>query len=253
SRPIGKFTKTISAKKSILGNSSFEDLIHKIQLELTNADISFTAPLSMNSEISEGTVYVKDMFDLYRYENLLYTMELSGKEILDYLEYSYASCFNTMENKDDHLLLFEKKENGDLILSKRSNSPMLKNRYYNFDSAEGINYIVDVSKPAGKRVKVISMDDCTEFKLDKKYKVAVNSYRGNGGGGHLVNGAGIPQEELVNRVITSTEKDLRYYLMKWIEKKGTVVPNEIDNWLVVPEDWVKSAVERDYKLMFGEN
>ena len=33
---------------------SFTDLIHQIQLELTNADISFTAPLSIYSEISEG-------------------------------------------------------------------------------------------------------------------------------------------------------------------------------------------------------
>ena len=252
SRPIGKFTKTISAKESIFGNSSFVDLIHKIQLELTDADISFTAPLSMHSEISEGTVYVKDMFDLYRYENLLYTMELSGQEVIDFIEYSYASWFNTMKNSDDNLLQFEKAENGKLVLSKRSNAPMLKNRYYNFDSAEGINYIVDVSKPEGERVKILSMADCSDFDLDKIYKVAVNSYRGNGGGGHLTKGAGIPQEELVNRVITSTEKDLRYYLMKWIEKEGTVVPDEIDNWIVVPEDWAKSAVERDYKLMFGE-
>lgn len=253
SRPIGEFTKTISAKESIFGNSPFVDLIHKIQLELTDADISFTAPLSIHSEISEGIVYVKDMFDLYRYENLLYTMELSGKEILDFLEYSYASWFNTMENAEENLLQFEKDENGNLILSKRSNAPMLKNRYYNFDSAEGINYIVDVSKPAGERVKILSMADCSEFNLKKSYKVAVNSYRGNGGGGHLVKGAGIPQEELVNRVLTSTEKDLRYYLMKWIEKEGTVIPDEINNWLVVPEDWTKFAVERDYKLMFGEN
>ena len=31
---------------------------------------------------------------------------------------------------------------------------MLKNRYYNFDSAEGIKYIVDVSKPNGNKVKM---------------------------------------------------------------------------------------------------
>ena len=34
------------------------------------------------------------------------------------------------------------------------------------------------------------------FDLNKTYKVAVNSYRGNGGGGHLTRGAKIPQEEL---------------------------------------------------------
>jgi 2',3'-cyclic-nucleotide 2'-phosphodiesterase/3'-nucleotidase len=99
------------------------------------------------------------MFDLYRYENLLYTMELSGQEVLDYLEYSYAAWFNTMKTEDDHLLKFKKDENGDLILSKRSNAPMLKNRYYNFDSAEGIKYIVDVTKPKEIESSITEMDN----------------------------------------------------------------------------------------------
>ena len=252
SRPIGEFTRTVSAKSSLFGNSTFTDLIHQIQLELTNADISFTAPLSIYSEISEGTVYVKDMFDLYRYENLLYTLELSGKEILDYLEYSYSGWFNTMESIDDNLLQFETDKNGNLILSKRSNAPMLKNRYYNFDSAEGIKYIVDVSKPEGERVSITSMSDGALFDLSRKYKVAINSYRGNGGGGHLVNGAGIPKGKLTKRVINSTEKDLRYYMMKWIEEQNIVEPTENVNWEVIPKEFAEKAKERDYNLMFGE-
>jgi 2',3'-cyclic-nucleotide 2'-phosphodiesterase / 3'-nucleotidase len=253
SRPIGQFTKTVSARESIFGNSTFVDLIHKIQLELTGADISFTAPLSIHSEISEGDVYVKDMFNLYRYENLLYTIELNGKEILDYLEYSYSSWFNTMKDANDHLLMFEKDEQGELVLSKRSNAPMLKNRYYNFDSAEGIKYLVDVSRPVGERITIQSLSNGIPFDLKKKYSVAINSYRGNGGGGHLVEGAGIPQEKLTDRVINSTEKDLRYYMMKWIEKQKIVVPTEDINWSIVPEELVNAAKKRDYKLMFGSN
>jgi 2',3'-cyclic-nucleotide 2'-phosphodiesterase / 3'-nucleotidase len=253
SRPIGQFTKAVSANESLFGNSAFVDLIHKIQLELTGADISFTAPLSIHSKIPQGDVYVKDMFNLYRYENLLYTMELNGKEILDYLEYSYSSWFNTMKDANDHLLMFEKDEKGELVLSKRSNAPMLKNRYYNFDSAEGIKYIVDVSKPVGERINILSLSNGLPFESDKKYKVAINSYRGNGGGGHLVKGAGIPQEKLTARVLNSTEKDLRYYMMKWIEKQETVVPTEDINWSIVPEELVNAARERDFKLMFGEN
>jgi len=253
SRPIGEFTKTISAKNSLFGNSSFVDLIHKIQLKLTNADISFTAPLSMYAQIDSGKVYVKDMFDLYRYENLLYTMELTGKEVKKYLEYSYAHWFNTMKDKNDDLLLFEKDKKGNLKLTKRGNSPMLENRYYNFDSAEGIKYTVDVSKPAGERVNIISLEDGTPFDLSKKYKVAINSYRGNGGGGHLTDGAGIPKDELAKRVINSTEKDLRYYMMKWIEKQKVVSPTEDNNWTVIPHDWWEAGAEKDYKLMFGNN
>ena len=251
SRPIGKFSETISARESIFGNSSFVDLIHKIQLELTEADLSFTAPLSLRSEIKKGPVYVKDMFNLYRYENLLYTMELTGQEILDYLEYSYGGWFNTMKSKDDHLLLFEKDAEGNLIFSNRSNAPMLKNRYYNFDSAEGINYTVDLSKPAGNRISVKSFTDGTPFTLSEKYKVAINSYRGNGGGGHLTKGAGISKNELTERIIESTEKDLRYYMMKWIEEQKSVSPVQIINWSLQPSELVKEAIERDDKLLFG--
>lgn len=253
SRPIGFFTEKISAQNSIFGNSSFVDLIHKVQLDLTGADISFTAPLSIYAKIDSGEVYVRDIFDLYRYENLLYTMELTGKEIKDYLEFSYSNWFNTMQNKDDNLLLFERDNEGGILFSKRSNTAMLKNRYYNFDSAEGIYYTVDVSKPFGKKINITALDNGTPFDLDKKYTVAINSYRGNGGGGHLVNGAGIPKEELTNRIVSSTEKDLRYFIMKWIEEQNIVAPLEVVNWKILPEEWIDEAKERDFLLMYGSN
>ncbi len=250
-RPIGKFTKTISAKNSLFGNSSFVDLIHKIQLELTNADISFAAPFSITAQINKGDIFIKDMFKLYHYENLLYTMELSGKEIKDYLEFSYASWFNTIKDEGDNLLQFEKDEKGNLLYSKRSNSLMLKNRYYNFDSAEGIKYIVDVSKEAGKRIKIIEMSDGAPFNLEATYKIAVNSYRGNGGGGHFVLGARIPKNKLADRIINSTEKDLRYYIMKWIENKKVVDPIGNVNWSIEPKKLTNKIIKKDYKLLFG--
>lgn len=40
--------------------------------------------------------------------------------------------------------------------------------------------------------------------MDKIYKVALNSYRGNGGGELLTAGSGIPQEDLKDRIIFST-------------------------------------------------
>jgi 2',3'-cyclic-nucleotide 2'-phosphodiesterase/3'-nucleotidase len=80
-QPIGKFMETISTRESMFGDSPFVDLIHRIQLELTEADVSFAAPLSFNASIKEGDVYVRDMFNLYQYENLLYTMKLSGNKL----------------------------------------------------------------------------------------------------------------------------------------------------------------------------
>lgn len=251
SRPIGKFTKSISSRDALFGPSEFVDLINSVQLELTNADISFTAPLSFNATIKEGEIFVKDMFNLYRYENLLYTITMSGKEIKDYLEFSYGNWFNQMKNENDHLLRYRLDENGNIVYSQRSNSPELYERFYNFDAAAGIDYIIDVTKPIGERVNIIKLSDGREFDSNRQYKVAVNSYRGNGGGDHLTVGAKIQKDELNKRLISSTDKDLRYYMMKWIEEKKTVEPKLLNNWKIVPENFWQSGKQKDYKLLFN--
>jgi 2',3'-cyclic-nucleotide 2'-phosphodiesterase/3'-nucleotidase len=249
-KPLGVITKSISSKASIFGPSEFIDLIHTFQLETTDADISFVSPLSFNSEIDSGWIYVRDLFKLYRYENFLYTMVLTGQEIKDYLEYSFAGWFNLMESEEDHLLNFKKDEDGNLIYSERTGSPMFVQRYYNFSSAAGIKYTVDITKPAGERVNIKSLSNGSSFKLNENYKVAINSYRGNGGGGHLTKGAGIPKEELSTRVITSTDKDIRFYLMKWIEKNKKITPKIIGNWNVVPEKFWEIGKEKDDNILY---
>lgn len=251
SRPVGEFTEMISSRESMFGPSKFVDLIHTVQLALTDADVSFTAPLSFNAKIDAGKIFVRDMFDLYRYENFLYTMELSGQEIKDYLEYSYGNWMNQMKDENDHLLKFKLDEKGNLIYSERSKSPELEERYYNFDSAAGIEYVVDVTKPAGDRIKIIKFSNGNVFELNKKYKVAINSYRGNGGGGHLTRGAKIPQEELSKRIINSTEKDLRYFVMKWIEDKQIVTPVLLNNWKVIPQNYWQAGKLKDYNILFN--
>ena len=250
-KPLGQISKTINSRESMFGPSEFVDLVHRIQLDITGADISFTSPLTFNTTINEGWIYVKDFFRIYHYENYLYTIALSGQEIKDYHEYSYGNWFNEMEDENDHLILFAKEENGKIKFSSRYNTPETEERFYNYSSAAGINYTVDVSKPIGDRINITGLINGRLFELDNTYTVAINSYRGSGGGGHLTRGAGIPKEELTGIIITSTEKDFRYYMTSWIEKKKTVTPEIISTWSVVPEGWWEKGREKDYKLLFG--
>ena len=111
---------------------------------------------------------------------------------------------------------------------------------------------MDVTKPEGKKITVRSMADGTPFDMDKIYKVAVNSYRGNGGGDLLTKGAGIPKAELAERIIFSTDKDLRFYLMQEIEKAGVLSPEPLNQWRFVPEEWTVPAAKRDCQLLFGK-
>lgn len=241
SRKIGSIRSTITTRDAFFGPSAFIDLIHQLQLDITGADISFCAPLSFNAEIKEGDIYMSDMFNLYKYENLLYMMRLTGHEIKGFLEMSYALWTNQMQSPDDHLLLLNEKDEG---------FGRLKNPSYNFDSAAGILYTVDVTQPEGKKITITGLADGTPFDLDRTYTVAVNSYRGNGGGDLLTKGAGIPKEELASRIVSATDKDLRYYLMKRIEELGTLDPHPLNQWRFVPEEWVKPAAERDWKVLF---
>jgi 2',3'-cyclic-nucleotide 2'-phosphodiesterase/3'-nucleotidase len=190
------------------------------------------------------------MFKLYRFENMLYTMSMTGSEIKKYLEFSYSEWLNTMNGPDDHLLKFQVSKDGKLVM--RNGEAWLRNQPYNFDSAAGIDYTVDVSKPEGYRVTINSLSNGNPFEMNRVYRVALNSYRGNGGGGHLSAGAGIPQSEFSKRLVKSTEKDLRYYIIKYLEAKKTIKPAALNNWKIIPEKWVNGAKSRDYALLFGK-
>jgi len=242
-KPVTTLTHSLSAREGLFGSSAFTDLIHEVQLQATGADISFTAPLSVSENLEAGRLKVSDLFKLYRYENFLYVMELSGKEVKDFLEYSYGLWFNQMKNKDDHLLNFRKDDKGNEIINN-AGSLSLAHPSFNFDSAAGIVYEVDVSKPVGERVTISGMENGQPFSENRTYKVAINSYRGSGGGGHLTTGAGIEHSKINDRIVFTSEKDIRTIMMDYLKKQKTISPQPRNNWKVIPEEWWRTGKEK---------
>ncbi|MDE7025039.1 MAG: bifunctional metallophosphatase/5'-nucleotidase [Paramuribaculum sp.] len=243
-RIIGCISDTITTQDSFFGASPFMNLIHKLQLDISGADISFAAPLSFNASINKGQVRVSDMFTLYKYENMLYTMNMTGKEIKNYLEMSYDLWTRQITSNNRHIINFAE-QNPD------SAHNSLLNPSYNFDSAYGIDYTVDVTKPKGEKIKIISLSNGSPWNPDSIYTVAMNSYRGNGGGDILTLGAGINRNEIPKRIIKSTDKDLRYYLIKQIETSHNITPDHTANWKFIPETIVKPILETDRKVLFN--
>lgn len=243
---VGEIEETMYTRDGFFGSSPFIDLIHNLQLSITGADISFNAPLSFNSQVDKGSLYMSDMFKLYKYENQIYVLQLTGEEVRRHLEMSYDLWVNTMQSPNDHIMLLDSKKQNDM---QRFG---FKNLTFNFDSAAGIDYIVDVTKPNGEKVKILQMSNGEQFDPKKTYKVVMNSYRGNGGGELLTAGAGIPRDSLQNRIVFESEKDQRYYLTKEIQKLKTITPRSNNNWRFVPDSWAKPAIERDRELLFGK-
>jgi len=241
---VATLTAPIYMSDAFFGNSELIDLIHSMQRQLAKADISFCAPLTEDGVIEAGDIRVSDMFKLYRYENTLYRMRLTGKEIRNFLEWSYSLWTNTMKSADDHAL------NLNPDYGKKEGAWRFNKSFYQFDSASGIDYEVDLSAPEGQKVRILRLSDGRDFDENAEYTVAINSYRGNGGGEHLTRGAGIDKDSLKARIEWESERDLRYYLMEELKKMGTITPQAASNWKFVPEGWARPALERDRQFLF---
>lgn len=240
SQPIGEIAHTITTRDCFFGNSAFNDLILNLELEITHADVAFSAPLGTDLKLEKGKITMGDMFSLYKFENQLYVMNMTGEEIRRHLEMSYGMWCNTMTSASDHLILM-KKDGGKMQFAGRT---------YNFDSAAGIDYEVDVTQPVGSRVKILQMSNGSPFVATQVYKVAMSSYRANGGGELLTRGAGIARDQLASRIVYQSDLDLRHYLAQAIQRKRLINPAPNHNWRFVPEKWTKAAAQRDYRLLF---
>lgn len=243
-KKIGASACEARAEEALYGPSGFVDFIHTMQLDITGAQVSLAAPLAYNAMLPKGDVRVRDMFDLYRYENMLYVMRLTGTEIKGHLEMAYALWTNQVVGKEKHLLRLEE----NVAAGAR---PRLEQPIYNFDSAAGILYEVDITKPEGQKVTIRSMADGTPFDMEATYRVAVNSYRGNGGGELLTKGAGIPHEELEGRIDYATDVDLRFYMLNYIEMHQTINPQSLGHWRFVPERMAAQLIEHDRALIMN--
>lgn len=245
-REIADFSETVHSKDCFFGSSPFTDLIHNVQMQLTGADLSFCAPLSFNIQIAKGPIRVSDMFKLCKYENNIYVLNMTGEEIRKYLEMSYGLWVNTMKTPEDHIMLLDNNNKGDM------QKYGFKNLTFNFDSASGIDYEVDVTKPNGSKINILGFSNGKPFEEKKWYKVVMNSYRGNGGGELLTKGAGIPKDSLERRTIYKSEADQRYLIMKEFERAGIIHPEANNNWKFIPENWTLPAIKKDKELIFGK-
>ncbi len=145
--------------KAKVQDSALIDLIQFIEREKSGATISAAALFSDTSNLRDGQDYQrKDSANLYKYDNALIGVNITGANLKKYMEWSY-NYFNTYKE-------------GDLTVSFNPDV-----QAYNYDLFDGaIEYTVDLTKPTGERVD-ITLVDGKAFDPNAKYKLALNSYR----------------------------------------------------------------------------
>ena len=130
------------------------DWLNAVQLRESGADLSFASLLpSALPEWAAGPLTLRQIWAFYPYENGLVTVEATGREVRAALERS-AGC------------VARPGEFG-----------------RNCDTLEGADYVLDLSRPEGRRVASLTRGG-REIGDDEPVRVAINSYRASGGGGY---------------------------------------------------------------------
>ncbi len=250
-KEVGELKTDLRTRDAYRGMSDYMNLIHTLSLSCKPAQISFAAPLTFNGFVKAGTLVYNDLFTIYPFENQLFVVRMTGKAIKNYLEYSYDSWINTLDRKEEHLLKIVNEPDPRSGQKRWS----FVNRAYNFDSAGGLIYDVDVTKPAGDRLIIKSLADGTPFDESSEYNVAMTSYRASGGGGIMRNGAGIDTDRIDDRVV-EYYPEIREILYDYLVENGEIAPERIGDtgvigeWRFIPEKKAQDALNKDMKLLF---
>ncbi len=249
-KEVGELKAELRTRDGYAGMCDYLNLVHTLCLGCSPAQISFAAPLTYNGTVPAGVLVYNDLFTIYPFENQLYVVKMTGREIHDYLEYSYDQWINTVSRPGEHVLKITPRH--DSRTGQQGWS--FVNRSYNFDSAAGINYTVDVTKPSGSRVDIASMAGGQPFDPEKTYFVAMTSYRASGGGG-ILQAIGIDTDKITDRVV-EYYPEIRNILYNYLLEHGSIDPAvigdpaRIGRWRFVPEGLAAKGIAADMQLLF---
>ncbi|MGM0218907.1 5'-nucleotidase C-terminal domain-containing protein [Enterococcus sp. AZ126] len=196
-------------------------LINNVQRKATGAQLAASALFKADSKLNAGDISYSNIFDIYKYPNTLVSVNITGKNLLEYME-NQADYYNT-PGPDDLTISFNETI-----------------RVYNYDIFSGISYKIDISKPKGKRIINPTIDG-KPVDLAANYTIAMNNYRYEGL---------LAQGLVAGEPIKSTDPEtLRGLIADYIREKQTLDPaQEIENnWEVIGyhfnNNWRKLAVQ----------
>jgi len=191
-----------------LRDTAVMTLINDVQLHYSGADVSAAALFKDTSDIKAGEIKYSNIFDIYKFDNQLYVVEVTGKELKAYMEWS-AECYNQWKE-------------GDISISFNPEKPG-----YLYDMFAGVDYKIDLSQEAGNRIKDV-MFKGEPLRDDQILKLAVNNYRYS---------SGLKAYDLVEGKKTwESSGSIRDYLVEYISEKGEVSPYVNNNWEIVGVD-----------------
>ena len=191
-----------------LQDTAVMDLINKVQLENSGADVSAAALFKGTSDLPEGDINYGNIFDIYKFDNTLYRVTVTGKELKGYMEWA-AACYNQWVP-------------GDINISFDPEYPG-----YLYDMFAGVDYEIDLSQPKGERIKNV-MFKGAPLQDDQTLTLAVNNYR--------YSSALKAQNLIAGKKEWESSNSIRDMIVAYFAEHSPVAPEVDHNWKIVGVD-----------------
>ena len=197
-----------------LEDTALIDLINEVQMFYADAEISSAAAFKDDMNLLKGEFKGKDAANIYKYDNTLMGVNITGANLKKYMEWS-ATYYNTYKT-------------GDVTISF---NPEI--RGYNYDMFSGVTYDINISKEPESRIENLKLNG-EELKDDAVYKLAVNNYRF----GTLLGLGLVTENDKYYDSSSQTPGAVRDLIIKYIEeeKDGKIVPVVDNNWKITGAD-----------------
>ena len=191
-----------------LQDTAVMDLINKVQLENSGADVSAAALFKDTSDLPEGDINYGNIFDIYKFDNTLYRVTVTGKELKGYMEWA-AACYNQWVP-------------GDINISFDPEYPG-----YLYDMFAGVDYEIDLSQPKGERIKNV-MFKGAPLQDDQTLTLAVNNYR--------YSSALKAQNLIAGKKEWESSNSIRDMIVAYLAEHSPISPEVDNNWKIVGVD-----------------
>ena len=247
-KPVTYFKQCLQGNLGLYGPDYHRDLINTALLWHSRADVAIMQVTIPNGTIQPGPILMRHIFDIYPYHHQMQLLDLTGEEIRRLLEWSYACQFETMHTSSDPLLSLVKDPFGHVVYDADGH-PTLRYKPTAYISARGIRYQVDISKPAGERVTILSRSNGTEFDLRKTYRVAFNSSCLSDDDKFISKGLNWDSEELALHAVPSDLNSIRKILLDYFTRNDTIDFSDQHDWQVVPTAMWSEARDREERTL----
>ena len=235
---LGKIKTPLDNKGALWRTPTGMEYVHSIHMRFYGAEVSLASPTSTRDYYPAGDFSMRDAFNAFQYDNNLVSVMLKGSEIKDILEFSTSQFYNTVKKKGDSLLKTRKYSDG--TTGPETNPSR-------FITAAGIDYTIDVTKPAGSRVNISCMADGSKFDPDRRYRTTINSFFYAGQESTLFQATGIPRKSMPGRLNGVSPTDIRYYMLTDFALNGEtgIKVTYPTHWKLIPESLVQDCLAND--------